>query len=215
VTSVAGAAAQIESGLPVAVPTDTVYGLAADPRRADAVERLFELKGRPDELALPVLVAGAGAALELAEPGPARDQLQLLAGRFWPGPLTLVVPLATGAGLVLGGDGRTVGLRCPGHPLLRQLLEVTGPLAVTSANRHGEPPCTSAAQVRNVFGASLAAVLDGGTCEGAPSSVVSLLAAEPTVLRRGPVDLAELLEALADRPARRARTASGRRPARG
>jgi len=178
------------------VPTDTVYGLAAQPRLEPARRALFELKGRPEHLALPVLVPDLAGALELAAPGPAKDALAVLAGRFWPGPLTVVVPLARAAGLLVGGDGETVGLRCPGHALLLELLAATGPLAVTSANRHGEPPCTTTAQVRAVFAGALGAVLDGGPCEGTPSSVVSLLGPEPELLRPGPVAVDEVVRAL-------------------
>jgi len=200
----AAAAAELEAGRPVAVPTDTVYGLAADPRQAGAGEALFALKGRPPGLALPVLVAGEDEALALTAAGPARRALAVLAARFWPGPLTIVVPQAAGLGFFLGGDGDSVGLRCPGHPLLLGLLARSGPLAVTSANRHGEPPCTTAAEVRAAFAGEQLRVLDGGRCDGAPSTVVSLLgtsggagAEEALVLLRpGPLGLEELRRAL-------------------
>jgi L-threonylcarbamoyladenylate synthase len=198
------ATAAVRAGAVVAVPTDTVYGLAADPRQEAARRALFDLKGRPEHLALPVLVADLRAALELTAPGAAGRRLTALAARFWPGALTVVVPVAPAAGLLLGGDGSTVGLRCPAHALLRRLLEGTGPLAVTSANRHGEPACTTAGEVRAVFaaqlGIELAEVLDGGVCDGEPSSVVSVVGPEPVLLRRGPVGLAELRAALAGEP---------------
>jgi L-threonylcarbamoyladenylate synthase len=192
----AGAAQLLAAAKVVAVPTDTVYGLAVDPRLPAAVAALFELKGRPDHLPLPVLVADTAQALALARLGPAHRALGVLAERFWPGPLTVVVPLVAGASLALGGDGTSVGLRCPATDRLRRLLALTGPLAVTSANRHGQPPCTTAGQVRAVFGGELELVLDGGGCDGVPSSVVSLLGDEPELLRAGQIGLAEISGAL-------------------
>lgn len=204
---------RLRGGGVVAVPTDTVYGLAVDPRRAGAAEALFALKGRPDRLALPVLVAGTAEALELTAGHEAAALLARLAAAFWPGRLTIVVPLAPAAGLRLGGDGATVGLRCPGAELLLRLLARSGPLAVTSANRHGEPPCTTAAEVRAVFGGELAAseggVLDGGTCNGTPSSVVSLVGGEAELLRAGPVGLDEVRDVLRADPAAVAHRAAG------
>ncbi len=186
------AAAALAAGEVVAVPTDTVYGLAVMPRSETARRALFELKGRPEQLALPVLVPSAEAAMALAAAGPRRGDLERLAAAFWPGAVTVVVPLDPAAGLLLGGDGASVGLRCPGHRLLLALLERTGPLAVTSANRHGEPPCTTAAAVRVAFPGGLGAVLDGGRCDGTPSSVVSLTGPAPVLLRAGPVGLDEV-----------------------
>ncbi len=188
-------AAAVARGEVVAVPTDTVYGLAVDPRSAAASEVLFALKGRPASLALPVLVAEPSEALLLAAPT-TREALGLLAQAFWPGPLTVVVRASAGLGYVLGGDGATVGLRCPDHALLRRLLGVTGPLAVTSAHRHGEPPCTSAAAVAEVFADAGVRVLDGGACESDPSSVVSLVADPPCLLRRGSIAAGELATVL-------------------
>jgi len=175
----------LRAGEVVAVPTDTVYGLAARPDSPAATARVFELKGRPDALALPVLVAGLDQALSLAAP-PHRP-LEALARAFWPGALTVVVRRSRGVELAVGGDAATVGLRCPDDPGVRRLCELVGPLAVTSANRHGEPPCTSPAEVRAAFGAI--ALLDGGQRAGEPSSVVSIVEGRPVELRRGPIPL--------------------------
>jgi tRNA threonylcarbamoyl adenosine modification protein (Sua5/YciO/YrdC/YwlC family) len=166
------ALAALSRGDVVAVPTDTVYGLAVDPRRPGASERIYAAKGRPDSLALPVLVSSVAEALELAAGG--ADELRALAAAFWPGPLTVVVPLREDAGLALGGDGATVGLRLPDHPMARELLVRSGPLAVTSANLHGQAPLTTAHDVRAVLGDRVAVVVDGGACTGAPSTVVRL-----------------------------------------
>ncbi len=177
----------------VALPTDTVYGLAVRAASPDAAAALFAVKRRPDRVALPVLVADLAQALELAELPV--DALGALARRFWPGPLTLVVRRARHVVLHLGGDETTIGLRCPQSPVLRALATEVGPLAVTSANLHGDRPCTSAQEVRAAFGPALR-VLDGGRCDARPSSVVSLLDERPELLRPGPVTLAEVLAAL-------------------
>ena len=183
----------LAAGRVVAVPTDTVYGLAADPRVPGAVDRVFALKQRPEQVQLPVLIADPTAAADLAEVPVAA---QRLVARYWPGPLTLVMPRRPGVGFDLGGDRATIGLRCPAKALLRGLLRRTGPLAVTSANRHGEPPLHTADEVRRQFGAGLL-VLDGGTCNGRPSTVVSLVDPEMRCLREGALSLGELEAAAA------------------
>ena len=130
--ALAEAAAALRAGGVVLVPTDTVYGLAA--LSAAAVEDLFDLKGRPADRSIAVLVADRSAAESLAESVPA--PLAELMNRHWPGPLTVVLPRRQASGSRLGGDAETVGVRCPDHPWLRRLLAEVGPLAVTSANRH-------------------------------------------------------------------------------
>jgi L-threonylcarbamoyladenylate synthase len=176
--------AALSRGEVVAVPTDTVYGLAADPRRPGATGRLFAAKGRPEAVALPVLVADVEDLARLAEPLP--PTARALVARWWPGPLTVVVRRALGVDWELGGDPTTIGVRCPDHGLLRALLRRSGPLAVTSANPHGEPPCATAAEVRARLGEDLV-VLDGGRCAGVPSTVVDCSAGTPRLLRPGPV----------------------------
>ncbi|MGO9335476.1 MAG: L-threonylcarbamoyladenylate synthase [Acidimicrobiales bacterium] len=180
----------------VAVPTDTVYGLAVDPRLPGALDRLFALKKRPGQLALPVLIADPAGLADLAETTSAVDRL---ASRYWPGPLTLVLVRRPGVVFDLGGDPATIGLRCPANSLLRGLLRRIGPLAVTSANRHGEPPLHTADEVRGYFGANVAAVLDGGRCDGQASTVISLTGAGVTCLREGALSLAELATIAAGR----------------
>ena len=186
----------LRAGGVVAVATDTVYGLAADPRSTGAVQALFALKGRPSGLALPVLVADLSAGADLVAPGRKAAALAALAERFWPGPLTVVVPARPDLGYALGGDGASIGLRCPDLEALRALLAKSGPLAVTSANRHGEAPCTTAAQVAEVFADEVGIILDGGVCDGPPSTVVSLLGAEPALLRAGSIGLDALVAGL-------------------
>jgi tRNA threonylcarbamoyl adenosine modification protein (Sua5/YciO/YrdC/YwlC family) len=178
----------LRRGEAVAVPTDTVYGVATLPT-APATGRLFALKERPDDVAIAVLVADLGTALSLSAGG--GEELALLGARFWPGALTVVCPRREGLDYELGGDAATIGLRCPAHALLRALLAETGPLAVTSANRHGEPPARSAAEVRRAFGAELAC-LDGGMMTAPPSTVVALEGGGLRLLRAGAIDFAEV-----------------------
>src|SRR4029077_1726034 len=119
----------------------TVYGIAADPFRAGASDRLFGAKGRPRAVQLPVLVDGPGQADQLADAG---DRGRALMARFWPGALTIVLPRRPGLDLDLGGEASTVGVRCPDHAVARRLCAMVGPLATTSANRHGgDTPATA------------------------------------------------------------------------
>ena len=179
----------LAAGKVVAVPTDTVYGLAVDPRLAGAVDRVFALKQRPEQFQLPVLIADPAGLVDLAEATAAAERL---ISRYWPGPLTLVLPRRSGIAFDLGGDSATIGLRCPANSLLKELLRSTGPLAVTSANRHGEAPLRTADEVRGHFGAAVTAVLDGGRCDGRPSTVISLTGAGVKCLREGALLFAEL-----------------------
>lgn len=182
----AAAADALRHGRIVGIPTDTVYGLAADPTRPGATAALFAAKGRPAQLELPVLVADLAQAEALAGPEGMAPVARRLAGAFWPGALTLVVTRRRGLDWELGGDGATIGLRCPAHDLVRSLCSEVGPLATTSANRHGEPPLTTARALVAEFGPDMA-VVDGGRCDSLPSTVVDLTAATPRCLRQGAV----------------------------
>jgi L-threonylcarbamoyladenylate synthase len=189
------AVAALESGSVVGVPTDTVYGLAVDPTHPDAVDRLFALKQRPTDAALPVLVGGPEHVSLIA--GPLDSAAHHLAERFWPGPLTLVVPRRRSFTVDLGGPRssvQTVGVRWPDHDLVRTLCQSLGPLAVTSANLHGARPATSAQQVAEAFEGSgaLAVVLDGGRCDGIPSTVVECRGPAFRCLREGAIPWADL-----------------------
>ncbi|HLK46404.1 MAG TPA: L-threonylcarbamoyladenylate synthase, partial [Acidimicrobiales bacterium] len=126
----------LRAGGVVLLPTDTVYGLAVATACPGAVEQLFALKGRARDVPIAVLVAGEAQAWSIASPSPA-SPARRLASRWWPGPLTLVVPRRPGWEVDIGGDGATVGVRCPDHDLVRELCRAVGPLATTSANRHG------------------------------------------------------------------------------
>jgi tRNA threonylcarbamoyl adenosine modification protein (Sua5/YciO/YrdC/YwlC family) len=175
----------------VGVPTDTVYGLAADPFHAGATDRLFALKRRPRQVELPVLVASADQALFLAVAVP--DAAHHLMARYWPGPLTLVLPRRPDLNADLGEDDATIGVRCPEHPVPLALCRNTGPIATTSANRHGQPPYSTAGEVDAEFGEGVDVVLDGGTCSGSPSTVVDCTGEEPRLLREGRLPWGDIL----------------------
>lgn len=176
----------LDEGAVVGIPTDTVYGLGARIDRPEAMEGVFRAKGRPVGLALPVLVGTWRQAREVASRWP--RNASMLAARFWPGALTVVVPVDPALGRHLGGIGTTVGLRRPQHRFVQALCRRAGPLAVTSANRHAHAPCTTAAAVRETFGADdVALVVDGGTCAGQPSTVADCTVSPPACLREGAV----------------------------
>ena len=175
---------------PIGIPTDTVYGLAVDPFRTGATDRIFAAKRRPRDVNLPLLVSGLEQALSVSTAVPALA-LELMA-RFWPGPLTIVIPAKAGLAADLGDDDVTVGVRAPDHPVPLALCAAVGPLATTSANRHGEPPMTTAAEVDATFGDALPLVLDGGLCAGSPSTVVDCTGEELKLLREGRIPWAEL-----------------------
>ncbi len=201
--SLATAAQALRNGAVVAVPTDTVYGLAADPHQPRAVELLFALKERPTAVALPVLVAGRDQLSTVC--GPLGKAAEHLAGRFWPGPLTLVVPRRRSFTADLGGPAsarQTVGVRWPDHPVIQSLCRQLGPLAVTSANRHGAAPATEAGAVGAIFAGDdgLALILDGGFCGGTPSTVVECRGPAMRSLREGAIPWPDLLAAGGEAP---------------
>src|SRR5690606_7282506 len=144
------------------------------------------------DVPLAVLCADAAQALDLAAPEAVGALVRRLADRLWPGPLTLVLPRRPGLGYALGEPATTIGVRCPDHRLVRDLAAVTGPLATTSANVHGEPTPATASGVADLFGPGLALVLDGGPCSAPPSTVVAVDPAGWRVLREGPLPAAGL-----------------------
>jgi tRNA threonylcarbamoyl adenosine modification protein (Sua5/YciO/YrdC/YwlC family) len=191
-TVVARAAAALRAGETVVVPTDTVYGLAALPTVGGATDRLFALKGRGPEVPIAVLCHDAAQALELGDPAAVGADVRRIAEHLWPGPLTLVLPRRPGLALALGHPPTTVGVRCPDHDLVRALAAEVGPLATTSANRHGHPTPITARAVADGLGPGVALVVDGGPCEGAPSTVVDATGPDWRVLREGTIGLADL-----------------------
>ena len=183
----------LRAGLVVAVPTDTVYGVAVDLFADGAIDRLFAAKERPKDVQVPVLVAAPEDAAALID-GDVDVVARRWMERFWPGALTIVVPRAERARQVdLGGDATTIGLRCPDHRLVRELCRTVGPLATTSANRHREPTPPDAEGVAAALGEAVAIVLDGGVCEGAPSTVVSVIGDEITLLREGRIPFDDVI----------------------
>jgi tRNA threonylcarbamoyl adenosine modification protein (Sua5/YciO/YrdC/YwlC family) len=149
----------LAEGRAIVVPTDTVYGVAVALSVPHATRQLFALKDRPDEVPIAVLVASAEQAGELVEPltGPA----ERLVGALWPGPLTVVLRRRADVHVDIGGDGSTIGVRCPDHAFLRALAAEVGPLATTSANRHGEPTPPTARAAAAALTRDVALVVDG------------------------------------------------------
>ncbi|MBV8160193.1 MAG: threonylcarbamoyl-AMP synthase [Acidimicrobiia bacterium] len=188
----AAAVDALRRGLVVGIPTDTVYGIAVDPFVAGATARLFEAKRRPWDVRLPVLVDNIEQVERLAD---IDGRARALMARFWPGGLTIVLPQRRGVDLALGdGAGApTVGVRCPDHRVPRRLSVDVGPLATTSANLHGEATPPTAAGVRTLFGDAVAVVVDGGRCQGAPSTVVDCTGDRPTLVREGNVAWTDVL----------------------
>jgi len=176
--------AALERGEPVIVPTDTVYGLAARADDEAAIARIFELKRRPADRSLAVLVADIEQAGSLAVIDPRSRRLML---EFWPGALTVVVDQVNPAGSELGAADGTIGLRSPAHEFVRSLAQHVGPIAATSANRHGEPTPPDAVGVAGVFEDDRVLVVDGGELGGDPSTVVDARQDPFIVHRPGPV----------------------------
>ena len=177
----------------VVLPTDTVYGLAANAADPTATGLLFERKGRGPDTPLAVLCADAEQAFSLAGPTTTEGARQL-AGRHWPGPLTLVVPRRPDLDWALGSPSETVGLRCPDHDFVREVARSVGPIATTSANRHGQPTPTSAVEAAASLTGPVDLVIDGGDLIGTPSTVVDATGERIRVLRSGPVDVVDVAE---------------------
>ncbi len=189
----------LQRGDLVVLPTDTVYGIAADAFSPAAVTRLLEAKGRGRDLPVPVLVGAVRTLDGLVEHVP--DDARALVERFWPGPLTVVVRAAPSLAWDLGETRGTVAVRMPLHPVALAVLERTGPLAVSSANRSGLPPATDAAEAREQLGEAVDVYLEAGPVgEPVPSTIVDLTGTVPRVLRRGALPVAELRAVLPDLP---------------
>jgi L-threonylcarbamoyladenylate synthase len=205
-TAVRQAAALLRAGELVAVPTETVYGLAANAFDARAVERIFEVKGRPAHNPIIVHVANMAMARQCAAHWP--DEAERLAAAFWPGPLTLVVPRAPGIPEVVTAGGPTVGVRWPSHPFVQALIQECGfPLAAPSANLSNRVSPTTAAHVTRSLGGRISLIVDGGPSQvGIESTVLDLASGAPAVLRPGMIHEESLLAVLGPagiRPARR------------
>jgi tRNA threonylcarbamoyl adenosine modification protein (Sua5/YciO/YrdC/YwlC family) len=188
------AAAALRRGRLLIYPTETLYavgGRAMDPHAAAHVR---EAKGREAGKPLPLIAADPAQARALCEGWP--DAAAWLARRFWPGPLTLVLPAGHGVPADVRAEGDTVAVRVPGRELPRRLCQAVGPLISTSANRSGEPPATRCSDAVSAVGPWVELALDGGTCDGAPSTIVDVTGHVPRILREGAIARAEVLAAL-------------------
>jgi len=190
------AAERLLHGEVIAIPTDTVYGLAADPFNLSAVEEIYRVKGRPDERALPILVNSLDQAMLLSREVP-RNFLRL-AEEFWPGALTLVVDASHRLPLKVTANTGRIALRWPRSEVVARLIEeFDGPLTGTSANLSGSPACTGAEQVFTQLGDRLQLILDvGETKSASPSTIVELHGEKWKVLREGAISSKEIATAL-------------------
>jgi L-threonylcarbamoyladenylate synthase len=193
------AAEHLRSARLVAYPTETFYGLAADPRSAQAVETIFAAKGRPDRMALPLLAGDRAAVLMCVREF--SDSAERLAAAFWPGALTLVLPASHSLPPLLLGGGQTVGVRISPHPVACALaMAFGGPIVATSANRSGQPSPMTAQEVQQALGQEVTVILDGGpTRGGQASTVLDLTTDPPRVVRSGAVPLSAVEQVLGRR----------------
>ena len=184
----------LRAGGLVAFPTDTVYGVGALAFDGKAVESIYIAKDRPIEKAIPILIGGISDLEKISDdvPGTARR----LALRFWPGPLTVLVPKKPTLPESISATS-TVAVRVPDHPVARRLLRAAGPLAVTSANISGQPSPSTAQEVMDQLNGRIELILDGGRSPGGiPSTLVDCTGDEIKILREGPITLEELLSVL-------------------
>ncbi len=193
------AAALLRQGRLVAYPTDTFYALGADPFSTTGIDRIFEAKGRPERMALPLIAADESSLRRCVSEFP--DSAARLAAAFWPGALTLVLLAADAIPSRVLGGGRTVGVRLSSNPIAGVLAAAVGvPIVATSANLSGQPAPSSAAEVEQAIGGSVDLILDGGiTRGGQASTVLDLTIDPPRVIRSGAVPLDEVEKILGRR----------------
>lgn len=191
----------LKAGRLVVVPTDTLYGLAADAFDGSAVAALLRAKGRGRDMPVPVLV-GSWTTIDGLVTS-VRPEARELIRSFWPGGLSLVVHAAPSLAWDLGDTRGTVMLRMPLHPVILELLREVGPLAVSSANVSGQPPATTVVEARAQLGESASVYLDGGPTEhGVASTIVDLTGNRPRIIREGAVSAEAIAEVLGDDPER-------------
>ncbi|RLI06448.1 threonylcarbamoyl-AMP synthase [Candidatus Bathyarchaeota archaeon] len=188
------AAVIIRLGGVVIYPTDTVYGLGCDPANVDATRRICEIKGRADKT-LPLACSDVEAAKRIVEFNPIAERL---AERFWPGPLTMVLPAKVDYPIWVTHGARTLGVRVPGHPVARRLAKLSGGVIVTtSANKSGEPPPKTALEAAEQIGEEVDLILDAGPAPlKQPSTVLDLSGDELWIIRPGPIKAEDIKKAL-------------------
>lgn len=195
--AISGATDALTRGRLVVLPTDTVYGVAADAFDPTAVSRLLAAKGRDRSMPPPVLVSAVTTVDALASG--LTEPVRALVERFWPGPLTIVAQQQPSLVWDLGDTRGTVAIRMPDQELTLQILERTGPLAVSSANTTGELAATTAEEAERMLGDAVKVFVDAGPSPGsAASTIVDVTGDVPRILRPGPISLADLNEVLAD-----------------
>ena len=192
------AADVIRNGGLAAVPTETVYGLAGNGLDAEAVRQIYEVKGRPAVKPLSLMVPDAASLERYGIDVP--EQAELLADKYWPGPLTIVVKARPEIPAIVLAGGKTVGLRCPDHPLTLELLRTCGlPLAAPSANPSGSPSPKTAQQVLDYFDGRIDCVIDGGACGiGTESTIIDMSVLPYRILRQGALPADKIADVLAD-----------------
>ncbi len=191
------AAEIIKNGGLVAIPTETVYGLAADALNGEAVAKIFKAKGRPMDNPLIVHISDISQAERLVSDFPRKARA--LAESFWPGPLTMVLPKSALIPDEVSAGLSTVAVRFPSHPIARALISASSPLAAPSANLSGSPSPTTAKHVYEDMNGRIDAIIDGGECEvGVESTVITLAEETPTLLRPGGITLEQLREKIGD-----------------
>jgi L-threonylcarbamoyladenylate synthase len=184
----------LKNGGLVAFPTDTVYGLGALAFDNETIEGIYKAKDRPLEKAIPILIADVDDLKKVADQIP--DMARIFATRFWPGPLTCILPKKPTLPPAVSSTD-TVAIRIPDHKDARALLRVAGPMAVTSANISGQQSPVTAQQVYEQLKGRIPLILDGGTTPGGvPSTLVDCTGAQPNILREGPISLEDLLNEL-------------------
>ncbi|MGA2273257.1 MAG: L-threonylcarbamoyladenylate synthase [Bryobacteraceae bacterium] len=189
------AAAALRRGQVVAIPTDALYTLVADPYNLRAVTQVFKAKGREPHLSLPILIRDTLMAEELASE--LNNRFFLLARRFWPGPLTIIVPASARVPLKVTGNTGRLALRQPRSAVASQLVALTGqPLIATSANISGSPTCASGIDVFALMDGRVDLVLDGGTCTGLGSTTVDITEPYWRLIKPGAIDEKAIAECL-------------------
>ncbi len=198
-TEIRRAAETLARGGVVAIPTDTLYGLAADVLNPDALDRVYAAKGRPADMPLPVLVSTWAQALQVAVVSPDSESLaRRLAETYWPGSLTIVLPAAPGLPVRLTAGRDTVAVRMPDHPVPLALAETLGrPITGTSANRSGEPDITGPDELRRILASRVDGIIVSGPKPvGGASTIVAVTGGDISLLREGVLPYGRVLSAL-------------------